>query len=102
MTKREFIKLIDSAITDCTYKAYGGYTCNILSMQENKKDHNKKTKTRNEYCRIFRLAKYSIDSILFHTSIAYYYKPNYIKNVRLNCLELFKIIMLESKGYKKL
>lgn len=100
MTKQEFTRFMDNAIADCTWKVYGGYTCNILSLQDGKKDHNKLTKARKKYTRIFGFAgARTVDSKVSNFEL---YKYGFIKNVRINCLELFKIVMLESKGYEEL
>lgn len=89
---------MDNAIAACTWQVGGGYTCNIISLQESKRDCNKLTKTRKKYTGIFEFNTHTVCRKLINSG-NHDFSYDYVKNVRLNCLELFKIVMLESKGY---
>lgn len=87
---------MDNAIKKCNNISNGGYTCNILSLQESI-DFNKKTKLRSKYSYVFGFQSNTVPHML--NGFANY---NEVKQVRLNCLELFKAITLKSKGYENL
>lgn len=93
MTRNKFIRIMNAAISKSLTSRDGGYTCNILSLQESD-DHNKETKLRKKYSNLFNFDYMSVFSDLCNR--------NDSRVVRINCLELFKIVMLESKGYEEL
>jgi hypothetical protein len=87
---------MNNAIEKCNSIGDGGYTCNILSLQENPKIV-AMTKTRVKYSSLFEF-----DDTTVLSKIEKPASIKQIKDIRLNCLELFKAITLESKGYEKL
>ncbi len=99
MTRQKFIKIMNNAINRCIIFSDGGYTCNTLSIEETG-IHCTPTKLREEYSRTFNFGEKTVTCLLYgdYTRI----DKEFVKIVRLSCLELFKAITLESKGYKKL
>lgn len=100
MTRQKFIKIMDNAIKKCNSISDGGYTCNTLSIEETGNHYGAPTKLRKKYSSTFKFGANTVTSLLYEE----YTRPDreLIKRVRLSCLELFKAITLESKGYEKL
>ena len=100
MTRQKFIKIMNNAISRCNRLSDGGYTCNTLSIEETGNHYGAPTKLRTKYSKTFNFGGDTVTSLLYEGCT----RPDreLVKRVRLSCLELFKAITLESKGYEKL